>query len=784
MPNANRPEARDGKLREVLSRLSKASVRISESLDLSTVLREVVASACALTGAGIGGITTRNRSGQMLDFVTHGLNPSEHRQLLDIPHGSRLWAYLRAITKPLRLKNLSSHLDSLGLPRHMLMEQSFLGVPVRYQGVHVGFFYLLDKHDRREFTEEDEEIMSLFTSQAGAAIANARKHQDEVQAKADLEALVDASPVGVVVFDAPSGQVVSCNRESRRIAGGPDMAGRLVMELFDELTVRRADGREILAEEYPALMRRLREAVTIRAEEIILEIPDGRKVTTLINATPIVSEQDEVLTVVVTIQDMTPLEEQERQRAEFLRMVSHELKMPLSSIKGCTATALRTSSEMHLTESQQFFRIIDAQADHMSDLIRDLMDAAQIETGTLSVNPEPADLAVIVEQARNSFTSGGRTNTVRIDMPADLPRVRADQQRIVQVVGNLLSNAAKHSPESSTIRVEAASKNLLVEVSVVDEGIGIPDDQLPYLFRKHAGIGRDRTGGLDPGLGLAICKGLVEAHGGRIRAESAGTGLGSRFTFTLPVIEEAEARVEAAARSAPGRPERARKRQPVILVVDDDPQALGYTRGVLDNAGYESLATGDPEMVRNLIETRQPDLVLLDLLLPGKDGIDLLRSMSALSEQPVIFLSAYGRDETIAKALETGAADYIVKPFSPTELIARIRAALRKDAEPPEPYEAGELVIDYDAGSVVFRGRKLKLTATEYRLLRLLSTNAGRTVTYDQLLKKVWQSRNSGDVRVVRAIVKTLRRKLADDVKNPTYIFTETRVGYRMPRPG
>ena len=185
----------------------------------------------------------------------------------------------------------------------------------------------------------------------------------------------------------------------------------------------------------------------------------------------------------------------------------------------------------------QFFRIIDEQADHMRGLISDLLDAGRIETGTLSVAPEPAEVAGLVDQARKTFLSGGvGRHPVRIDLPPDLPRVLADRQRIVQVLNNLFSNAARHSPESSPIRVAAVRDGVHVAVSVSDEGRGVPPDQLPHLFRKHAGVAGDagERGLGSYGLGLAICKGLVEAHGGRIWAESAGTGQGTRFTFTIP----------------------------------------------------------------------------------------------------------------------------------------------------------------------------------------------------------------------------------------------------------
>ena len=151
---------------------------------------------------------------------------------------------------------------------------------------------------------------------------------------------------------------------------------------------------------------------------------------------------------------------------------------------------------------------------------------------------------------------------------------------------------------------------------------------------------------------------------------------------------------------------------------------------------------------------------------------------------PVIFLSAYGRDEIVAKALERGAVDYIVKPFSPTELVARVRAALRQRAaaEPAAPLRLGKLVIDYAARSVTLAGRPVQLTAIEYRLLVELAANAGRVVTYDRLLRRVWGAEHAGDLRPMRTVVSSLRRKLGDDADQPTYLFTEPRIGYRMAR--
>ena len=381
-------------------------------------------------------------------------------------------------------------------------------------------------------------------------------------------------------------------------------------------------------------------------------------------------------------------------RAAFLGMVSHELRAPLTSIKGSTAMVLGETRAFARAEMLQFFRIVDEQAERMSALIGDLLDAGRIEAGALSVEPEALRVADLVEGARTTFLTGGGRHRVALDLPPELPRVMADRERVGQVLNNLLGNAARHSPADSPIRIEAMHEGAHVAIAVADEGRGIAPERLSRLFRKYSEDGEGRLG---VGLGLAICKGLVEAHGGRIRAESGGPDLGARFTFTLPAVDEAGAE---AGRSGAPREENGRPR---ILVVDDDPQTLRLVRDALTGAGYDPLVTGEHEGLGQVLAREKPALVLLDFMLPGADGVELMERLPGLSDVPVIFISGYGRDETVARALEAGAEDYVVKPFSPTELVARVRAALRRRAE-PAPFVLGELAIDYDRRRVSVGG--------------------------------------------------------------------------------
>ena len=779
-------------LRERLSKLSEASLRITEDLDLDIVLQGVVDGARSLTGARMGGITALDEQGQLQDFITSGLTPEERQRFLELPGGPEFFAYLSMIPGPLRMADFSGHTTSAGLPEidpPLGPVGSFLGAPIRHRGEHAGNLYLSDKEGGLEFTQEDEDTLLMFASQAAMAIANARRYREERRARADLETLVNTSPVGVVVFDARTGAPVSLNREARRIVDGLRNPDQLAEDLLATLTLQRADGREISLRDFP-LAQALSTGETIRAEEIVLQVPDGRRITTIINATPIPTEDGGVESVIVTMQDMTSLEELGRLRAEFLGMVSHELRVPLTSIRGSADTLMDAQDSLDPAEMRQFHRIIREQADQMQGLITDLLDVARIDAGTLAVAPESSDAAVLVDRARNTFLSGGARHDIRLDLPPDLPRVMADRRRIVQVLGNLLSNAARHSPAGYPIRVEAAPSGIQVEISVSDDGAGIAAERLPHLFRKFSRPGAEDQGSetVGSGLGLAICQGIVEAHGGRIWAESEGMGLGSRFAFTLPAAAETALLARPVSRSGGRAQQKVR-----VLTVDDDPQTLRYVRDVLSEAGYAPQVTGDPEAVGRLIREEKPHLVLLDLMLPGTDGVELMESVPELAGVPVIFLSAYGRDQVIARALEAGADDYIVKPFSPTELVARIQAVLRRRApverpEPPEPYVLGDLTVNYAERRVSMAGRPVRLTGMEYRVLAELAANAGWVVTHADLLLRVWGPAHSGGSGPVRTIVKSLRGKLGDDAENPTYIFNEPRIGYRLgegrePRP-
>ncbi|MBI2304813.1 MAG: response regulator [Chloroflexi bacterium] len=596
-----------------------------------------------------------------------------------------------------------------------------------------------------------------------------------------LQILIDASPVGILFADA-AGRIVTVNREAQRIL-------RFSTELpldwhHQNLVCRRPDGHVYDQEEIP-LLRTLNTGETIMAEEIRFQFPNGHSVLTLMSATPLGSPQETPRGAIAVIQDITPLEEMERIRSEFLGIVGHELRTPLTAIKGAAATALGSRRPFDYMESQELFQIVDQQSDRLIELVGNLTDITRIEAGMLSISAEPVDLSSVLHEAVDTFR---RTNPrdVRLRLPDVLPLVMASRQRITQVLANLLGNAAKFSPLTAPIDVEVEHDAAYITVLVRDYGRGIAKEKQPQLFKKFSQVHEDRGRMGGSGLGLAIAKGIVEAHGGRIWAESGGEGAGSTFSFTMPVAAEApqKAMVETEHQDKVTRSgQRAR-----ILAIDDDLHALRLLRRILQEAEYHPILSSNPAEMIMLMEREEPDLLLLDLMLPGTSGFDLLQRIREFSGVPVIFLTASSTEEHALQALEMGADDYITKPFSPSELLARIKTVLRRrvladGGEVQPPFVLEDLTINFAERLVTRSGNPVSLTSTEYKILYLLATNAGRVITHDHILRKVWGPEYSGETGVLRSMMRNLRQKLADDARQPRFILTESQVGYRMRKP-
>lgn len=228
-------------------------------------------------------------------------------------------------------------------------------------------------------------------------------------------------------------------------------------------------------------------------------------------------------------------------------------------------------------------------------------------------------------------------------------------------------------------------------------------------------------------------------------------------------------------------------KKPLILVVDDDIRMLRMMKRMLELESFQTITANNGEAALRVFEKENPDLVLLDIMMPDMNGYTVCQHIREFSEVPIIMVTAMGDDKQKVEGLDTGADDYVTKPFSASELAARVRAILRRtgsqERQSNSLFRFKDLVIDYASNRVSIQDQELILTSTEYRLLSYISQNAGRVVTPDQLLNKVWGEEYLGAPHLLQVNIARLRKKLGDDARNPTYILTRPGIGYIMSKP-
>jgi len=229
------------------------------------------------------------------------------------------------------------------------------------------------------------------------------------------------------------------------------------------------------------------------------------------------------------------------------------------------------------------------------------------------------------------------------------------------------------------------------------------------------------------------------------------------------------------------------KKKSLILVVDDDVRMVRMMKRMLELEGFDVITAGGGEAALKLFDKESPSLVLLDIMMPDMDGYTVCRRIREFSEVPIIMVTARGDDKEKVEGLDVGADDYVTKPFSASELAARVRAVLRRAGTQESHQEAvfryKDMIIDFTSRRVTVKGKELKLTATEYKMLSYICLNAGRVVTPDQLLDKVWGEEYIGAAHLLQVNIARLRKKMGDDAKQPEYIITRSGIGYILAKP-
>ncbi|MBD1846129.1 response regulator [Cyanobacteria bacterium FACHB-63] len=425
---------------------------------------------------------------------------------------------------------------------------------------------------------------------------------------------------------------------------------------------------------------------------------DGSEFYVEWNITPIRNSQQEITHFVAIQRDITDRKRYEKEREqllaqeqiardaaevanrtkdEFLATLSHELRTPLTPILGWSKV-LRTQ-QLSEANTQQALKTIEENAKRQAQLVDDLLDLARIVRGKLTLNFTSVSLTESIVAALETVRLAAEAKSIQIktDLNATIAPVMGDAGRLQQVIWNLLSNAIKFTPIEGQIKVTLSRVDRTAQIQISDTGQGIDPEFLPFVFERFRQEDSSITrqfGGL--GLGLSLCRQLVEAHGGIIQAESAGIGRGAIFTVQLPLVIDSHS--AKTAMSASSKPNLKGLR---VLMVEDDISTLQFLAFIVQQEGAIVTAVPSPQAALDEFERSSFDLLISDIGMQGMDGFTLLRQIRAFAEDlPAIALTAYATESHREQALSVGYNEHLSKPIEPERLMQTIAAVLEPQA--------------------------------------------------------------------------------------------------------
>lgn len=519
-----------------------------------------------------------------------------------------------------------------------------------------------DAAKERARAAELSRLTELLETERAAAIEERRR----------LAMLFETVPEGVLAVDADS-RVTHMNARAeaifgRRLADSPG----LTLDALDS-------GGEIRA-----LRARVREGERGGASDELASIgvppEDGRPrryhVTVSEPPSPAGSS-------CVVLRDVTRERELEQMKTDFLSNVCHELRTPLTAIVGFSELFHDEDLGALNSEQKECVGRIMTQAQHLLGIINNLLDLSRLEAGRVVIEPENLPVEDVVRDVSVNLSTlfDAKRIECRVDLPeAPLPLVRADRQKVNQILFNLVNNAIKFSPAGGRVTLGARENGAHVEVTVSDNGIGIPADKLPRLFERFYRADEKRSRGTPgTGLGLAIVKEIVELLGGSVRCESE-PGKGSAFTFSLPIAtaeavaaEALPAPLPAPPAAPPAAPSEKRRK---VLVVDDRPEVRMLVTVKLRKR-FDVLAAENGLEAVEVAREKKPDLVLMDMMMPVMDGISATRTLKsdpATRDIEIWAFTARALEDELARAREAGCSDVVTKPFDPAALFDKVSA--------------------------------------------------------------------------------------------------------------
>ena len=504
--------------REYLLKISRA---MSARLDLSSLLELTLKSAVEIVAGQAGLITLRRNDGS---FVPHASIGLPYRA---VPLFEPLWRDLDA-EQQRGIPDMSLRLALASRAAGVPMRQ-VVALPLKIGEEIIGYIFIFRSRGVA-FSNNDRQVLSAFADQAAVAVQNARLYQQVTTERERLNAIIENSGDGVMIIN-PHRIIQTWNRALANMTGVPAESA-IGRPCYEVLNLQTKQGVSVCHTTCPLVNppedgRLYAEGIHHRADDLAISLAD--------NYSPQKNEEGYTTQVIANVRDITRLQEAEEMKQTLLSVISHELKTPVSIIKGYAGTLAREDAEWDRETLADGLAVIEEEADRLDRLITNLLEASRMQAGDFKLRLSYLDLADMATSAVENLQATTNKHTFHVDFPQGFPPIRGDFERLREVLTNLIGNAIKYSPDGGSIKVGGKlGINTTVRLYVGDEGIGIPaGDQeriFERLYRVDNRLARQTPG---TGLGLYLAKAVVEAHGGRVWVEST-PGEGSTFWVELP----------------------------------------------------------------------------------------------------------------------------------------------------------------------------------------------------------------------------------------------------------
>jgi len=506
--------------RDYLLEITRA---ITQELNLDNLLERILRISAEMLAGQAGLIALRAEQGGWTVAASHGIPPAFLRYLdpllaavpenkdqahFELPEINRL---LQTLTRAASMGLLT------GVCLPLIVRQQVIGVIFifrNYKGV---------------FSSNDTALLQSFADQAAIAVQNAQLYTQISREKQRMDAMLDSAADGIMII-TPDYVIERCNPALARMLGAPpeEIRGQTHEQVIhfsktkDGVTLEQAEGGG-----WP-----LTPNATLYVEGDLERI-GGYPLPIGITYAPLVDPEGRLVNIVATVRDITRFREAEELKSIFISVISHELKTPVALIKGYVSTLRREDASWERKIVQDSLQIIEEEADRLTGLIENLLDASRLQAGALAINRSDIALDALVERIAERFRTQTDRHTIHVDFPKNFPVVMADEDRISQVITNLLSNAIKYSPDGGEIRISGQVHPQYLVICVSDKGPGIAPDDIPHIFDRFYRSSEAAKKTKGAGLGLYLARAVVEVHEGRIWVDPK-PGDGARICFSLP----------------------------------------------------------------------------------------------------------------------------------------------------------------------------------------------------------------------------------------------------------